>query len=498
MLKKGVIAGLVLLVAGSSMLGYLLGVQKKEQQLAASYRNKHASRIEECLERYNQWLETPSENRTLLPWGLDESGKALSPAQIKIEQRERLGADLEKLAAGEKDIHPFADQIYGKNWRSELQAYKKQKESREIASVASLVAAALGGLIVVFCSVFMMFQNVLVKFYPALISITCFYKNIFKGKNKKIEDGQLHEQNTSVKRKKEKHENVRNNKLQTILGDSWRDLSLDVSDEPDPSFDKSMQPLEEVESVVAGSTKTEPSGQIQESPKETVPENPPSQSQKNEKDYESFSSAGDEEEVQEEQVELTQSSEPSYQVETNFKSTEWSEKDLECDGQLALSVKQAAEEKPSEISDTLKQLTQQVSAIREYASDQQVKFKKLQAGYDWKIIKSFCLRIIRCIDNIESRIAQLSQEGVDTVCLEEVRDELLFSLESSGVEQFRPELKSEYRGLEKSTEVIKEREPAPKPKLKGRIAKIVRAGYQYCLNEDKIKVVRTAQVKIYD
>jgi molecular chaperone GrpE (heat shock protein) len=82
--------------------------------------------------------------------------------------------------------------------------------------------------------------------------------------------------------------------------------------------------------------------------------------------------------------------------------------------------------------------------------------------------------------------------------LEEVRDELLFSLESSGIEQFRPDLKSEYRGLEKSTEVIKEREPAPKPKLKGLIAKIVRAGYQYCLNEDKIKVVRTAQVKIYD
>jgi hypothetical protein len=497
MLKKGVIAGLVLLVAGSSMLGYLLGVQKKEQQLATAYRNKHASKIEECLERYNQWLETPSDNRTELPWGLDASGKALSPAQIKIEQRERLGADLEKLAAGEKDIHPFADQIYGKNWRIELEAYKKQKEFREIASVASLVCAALGGLIVVFCSVSMMLQNILVKFYPALKSIACLYSNMFKRKNKEIKEDQPHKLNTSVKKKKKKREHVRKNKLQTILGNSWRDLSFDVPDEPAPSFDESMQPLEEVESVVASSTKTEPSGKIEESSQDALPEKPPSQSVNDQTDLEDLSNT-DDAEVQEQQVELTQSSEPSYQVETNFKTSEWTEKDLESDGQLALSVKQAAAESPNEISDTLKQLTQQVSAIREYASDQQVKFKKLQAGYDWKIIKSFCLRIIRCIDNIESRIYQLEQEGVDTVCLEEVRDELLFSLESSGIEQFRPDLKSEYRGLEKSTEVIKEREPAPKPKLKGLIAKIVRAGYQYCLNEDKIKVVRTAQVKIYD
>jgi molecular chaperone GrpE (heat shock protein) len=205
----------------------------------------------------------------------------------------------------------------------------------------------------------------------------------------------------------------------------------------------------------------------------------------------------DDSEFQQQQSGLEQTSEPSFQVENKFKTEDWTGSDSSGDGQLALSIQQATAENPNELSDTLKQLTQQVSAIREYASDQQEKVQKLQAGYDWKIIKSFSLRVIRCIDNLESRIDQLRSEGIETVCLEEVRDELLFALESSGIEQFRPEVKSEYRGLEKTTEVIKEKEPAEKSKMKGRIAKVIRPGYQYCLNEDKRKVVRTAQVKLY-
>jgi molecular chaperone GrpE (heat shock protein) len=149
------------------------------------------------------------------------------------------------------------------------------------------------------------------------------------------------------------------------------------------------------------------------------------------------------------------------------------------------------------VSNSLNELTQEVSAIREFAAEQQDRVKQLQEGYDWTIIKRFCLRIIRCIDNINERIRKLSQQDQETGHLEDVRDELVFALESSGVEQFEPEIDTDYKGLEKFVEAVQERESTQKTRLSGKIAKIVRPGYQYVLNSDDVKIVRAAQVRLY-
>lgn len=149
------------------------------------------------------------------------------------------------------------------------------------------------------------------------------------------------------------------------------------------------------------------------------------------------------------------------------------------------------------INNTLTQLAEQMTAIREYASQQQQRVEKLQNGYDWNIIRNFCLRIIRCIDNLQNRINNLSKQDVDTADLEQVRDELLFALESSGLEQFEPQTDSEYRGQEKLAEVVKEKQSCDDPNLKGKIAKVIRPGYQYVINEESTKVVRTAVVKLF-
>lgn len=145
----------------------------------------------------------------------------------------------------------------------------------------------------------------------------------------------------------------------------------------------------------------------------------------------------------------------------------------------------------------LAELTQQVSAIREFAAQQQDRVRQLQEGYDWNIIKRFCLRIIHCIDNLETRILHTSDQSHDTDLLRDVRDELVFALESSGVEQFQVQPDSEYKGLEKRVEAVKERVPAPNPRLRGKIAEIVRPGYEYVLNDQEARVVRCAQVKLY-
>ena len=149
------------------------------------------------------------------------------------------------------------------------------------------------------------------------------------------------------------------------------------------------------------------------------------------------------------------------------------------------------------LNSAINELTQQVSAIREYAACQQDRLEKLQEGYDWNIIRTFCLRVIRCIDNLESRIGRLNEQDVKATHLEEVRDELIFALESSGIEQFEPKINSKYQGQEKYAEAVKDKQQSDNPEQTGKIVKVIRPGYQYFINEGNIKVVRPAQVKLF-
>jgi molecular chaperone GrpE (heat shock protein) len=145
----------------------------------------------------------------------------------------------------------------------------------------------------------------------------------------------------------------------------------------------------------------------------------------------------------------------------------------------------------------LKDLSEHVSAIREYATLQQGRMEKLQDGYDWNIIRTFCLRIIRCIDNIDLRIKLLETNNVDVSDLQEIHDELVFALESSGVEKFSPDINSDYCGQEKKLEAIKEKVTCQNPSLNGKVAEVVRCGYYHLIEGDNIKIIRPSQVKLF-
>jgi molecular chaperone GrpE (heat shock protein) len=195
---------------------------------------------------------------------------------------------------------------------------------------------------------------------------------------------------------------------------------------------------------------------------------------------------------------LTNGFENTAKLEESLRNqTESVEKQVEELRNMAQNVQQLTLEHSKPMEESLRDLTEQVSAIREYASHQQERVKKLQDGYDWNIIRNFCLRVIRCIDNLESRIDRLSKEAVDTTALEEIRDELVFSLESNGIEQFEPEINSDYRGQEKTAEAVKDKEACSDRKQAGKIAEVIRPGYQYLIDEENVKVVRPAQVRLF-
>ena len=165
--------------------------------------------------------------------------------------------------------------------------------------------------------------------------------------------------------------------------------------------------------------------------------------------------------------------------------------------QMAETVKIAAE-RSEPMGSFLKDLTGQVSAIRDYALSQQERIKKLQDGYDWNIIKTFGLKVIRSIDNLDDRIERLKHRGEDIEDLVEIRDELIFSLESSSIEQYEPEIDSDYSGQEKIAEAVKERQTTDNKEMKGKIAAVLKAGYRHFIDDENFKVVRAARVKLYD
>jgi len=173
------------------------------------------------------------------------------------------------------------------------------------------------------------------------------------------------------------------------------------------------------------------------------------------------------------------------------------EKQTEKFKHIVQTVKQAQLQHSDPINNAIQDLSQQIAAIREYASSQQGRMEKLQDGYDWSIIRTFCLRVIRSIDNLEVRIDRLAKQDTETADLEEVRDELVFALESSGVEQFEPEINSKYSQHQKFVEVVKDRQRMSKPDQKDKIAKVLRRGYRYVIDEADAKVVRTARVKLF-
>lgn len=426
MRKKSLILGSVFLIAGACMFWWIIAGKRKGQQDAASC---SFTDTDDYIRQYTGWLQLPPDERTDLPLVLDKDGKPKTEEQLLQEQQARLRADLDKLAAGEIAVNPFADILYGENWQEELRKYKERNDMNEYMLTSSIVCTTMGG------------------------SIYAWW----------------------------------------LLFGTTRLITRSVSRMRGGTHDKKASPQK------AKDTKPAPVGtkDIRRGQKTH------DQHSRLEKNLGIFNNTGlrntasfmDQSSVIERIPLKTKTSSNTEKVMTKLLSDEKT---------LAVKTVPKTTKKEAETNDHSKpidnaicELTEQVSAIREYAANQQNRLEKLQDGYDWNIIRTFCLRVIRCIDNIESRINKMDKKDIKATHLEEVRDELIFALESSGIEQYEPEVNSEYRGQEKYAEAVKDKQENKNPKKAGKIANIIRPGYQYFIDEGNIKVVRPAQVKLF-
>lgn len=521
MLKKCVILGLALMVVGGLAFTWVRRQARSSQADADVPVATDSLGSDDYLAKYGRWYLLTPEEQNQLVLELDKDRQNKTDEQLAAEQQARLRADLDRLAAGQMNAGDITDLLYGPNWQAEVEEHRKRKEQEQIAQTTSVVCLAIG--------------STLVGGSFLIWILWSIGRGLKAWKQRRIERRERREaENTELTDISDDDE---------VSGDDGREYSAydeEKADTPEIAVDQPGEPVGvgsaatdaaedgEAERFLVPRRHPEASGGRRtlatESPNDEGPvavllsDEPPTDTEWSPETE--WSTQGRESSSESPQPRQRFTPRPKVMVlgEDEFPFTEITTDVEEATGeaesplkeqaedlqrqiaefrQMAQTVQQAKQEQGSPVGDTLKELAQQVSAIREYAASQQNRVEKLQDGYDWTIIRTFCLRVIRCIDNLENRIGRLAEGKNETGQLEEVKDELLFALESSGIEQFRPEIHSDYRGQEKLAEAVKERESTKKAEEIGKIAKVVRPGYRYIIDEESCKIVRTAQVKLF-
>jgi len=517
MLRKCAILGLAFVLVGGLAFAWVRKQTRIEQLEAATPTARYALQSDEYLAKYGRWYELTPEEQNQLVLELDKERQTKTPEELAAEQRSRLRLALPRLASGEMNPGDIADFLYGPNWQEQVTQYQKRKEQEQIAQTTAIVCFSIGGTLTGGCFVLWILWSIARAFK------TLKRRRTVRRKTVDAEPNELTD--------------IPHEELQESEPDA-EDFSVDegkASDRPEPAppagapDSNTEQEGKEFERfIVPRSHRPTPTGRATLAMETRAEESPvamllsdepaPDTEWSPEAEWSAPDSGGSSPETPPERQRFTPRprvtvlgeeghtfAETSHVVEESIAVAENPLQDQADDLQrqiaefreMAQSVQQASREQSAPLSNTLKELAQQVSAIREYASSQQDRVEKLQDGYDWSIIRTFCLRVIRCIDNLENRMTKLAHGKGAAAHLEEVRDELLFALESSSIEQFRPEIHSDYRGQEKWAEAVKEKQSSTAPDEIGKIAKVVRPGYRYIIDEESYKIVRTAQVKLF-
>lgn len=517
MLKKCTILGLAFLVAGGLAYAWLRQQAQAERPQGVTPATGYSLESDEYLEKYGRWYTLTPEQQNQLALQMDKDRQSKSPEDVKAEQQARLRANLPRLATGELNPGDIADFLYGSGWEEQVVLYQQRREQEQIAQTVAIVCLSIGSLLVVGCLLLWVLLSIgravkavgerqaarrrTVDFDPTELTDILHDPKEDDG----LEDEEVLEEESPRLATQAPRPTVNSDddggSERFIVPRAHRDVA---AGRPflatPPRLDES--PVAEClvdESPVAVLLSDKPDTDEEWSPEMEWSSAPVSAAPEKQRftprpkvmvlgEYQPDSSAetatAEEETTAADANPLKSQADDLQRQIAEFK-------------EMAQSVQQASQEQASPLGSTLKELAQQVSAIREYAASQQNRVEKLQDGYDWSIIRTFCLRVIRCIDNLENRIIRLDDDDDAAAHLDEVKDELLFALESSGIEQFRPEIHSDYRGQEKLAEAVKDKEPAGDEAEIGKIAKVIRPGYRYILDEESCKIVRTAQVKLF-
>lgn len=422
----------------------------------STHQSAQNTAAQEYLQMYEEWSHLSAEDKADNPWGFGDYGGAEIQKRLQEGQYNRLVADLPKLDKGL--VHypdKLADVMYGSGWQQEVENYRAERTVPEIILIGSIFILAGGGLILTGGIVKLLVMFVIQK-------------------RREGEDENDEDEATEVNSE---------TPLTTEEPPQTFSFSKDSLQNVRAVLEDSRQVLETIESESKGETESKIS----------------SEDADNEGYFQFAKKAAQHKRTPSEDTNSTDL--PMKPISSKSGIPTESQKDsyfgwaIDAEDSTEFETLMTTEPLTKELSE----LTEEVSAIRHFAAQQQDQMRKLQDGYDWMIIRRFCLRVIRCIDNIEDRVENLESETNElSPYLEDIRDELVYALESSGIEQFKPDLNISFKGLEKYAEAVRERIFTEDTSLVGCIAEVARPGYQYLVNDDDVKIVRCAQVKLYE
>jgi len=492
-IKKLICLGLIVLLAGSGLLGSVLW---KEEARLDRVKLWYGGILRTSNAKKNvQWGQMPYNSQENFDKMLEEL-QAQSDEERAKGQEERLHANLERLVLSPPEDPLLAQALYGRSWEAEVRCYRKRKAQQDLIFSASMAMTGTGGLVCLGC-----FLTGLVRLCRRCIS--GLWQHATTSEEPDIDESDApvrvvwnHTPAPSAEPTGHRP------KLRTESGHAQGPakapmelpgirMSRNRNDHDSPTYKRDHPVFNEyclndltgadirLKNLFADEPLSQPvtSGSTWQA---DIEEASPTQ-----------------EDPAKEDVSGTPSQASTSLTESLQSETAKVEQQLDEFKEMALTSQGAGKAQSEPMNKALQEVSTQISAIRDYAASQQDRVEKLQNGYDWTIIRQFGLRIIRCVDNLEQRIDKQGPESPAAQQLTEIHDELLFALESSGVEQFIPELHSPYRGQERTAEAVKEKESSCDSGSVGKIASIIKPGYQYVIDDENVKVVRTARVKLY-
>ncbi len=144
---------------------------------------------------------------------------------------------------------------------------------------------------------------------------------------------------------------------------------------------------------------------------------------------------------------------------------------------------------------SLKLMDDSLSGIRDYLSVKGQESQRLQEGHDYAVLKNFCKQVIRCIHHIQNVDMDSNSKVVEA--LRGIHLDLVDLLDRNGVVEFIPEIGSSFDSVRSFAEVSPVKEITKDAAKVGKIAEVVRSGFRYVYNNDQVRSIVPAQVKLY-
>lgn len=150
-------------------------------------------------------------------------------------------------------------------------------------------------------------------------------------------------------------------------------------------------------------------------------------------------------------------------------------------------------------SQGLKDIASALNTIRDYTAEKNKELRRYKDGYDFSLLRNFSKRMIQAVDELEERISDYAKGDSDTKLASELEfacETVVMALDSQGIERFEPEV-GQPLDTESGTMEAVGKSPTESVDLHGKIAQVIRPGYQIYQEGGEHKLIRPAQVQVY-